>query len=91
MLSQSRNRSRAADALLRSIVDGSVAVVDLEVDDYSRTRELITRYADLGLSFVDASIVVIAERFGETTIATLDHRHFAVVKPAHCKAFTLVP
>ena len=91
LLSLSRRRPRAADALLRSVVDGSVAVVDLQTQDYLRVRELIARYVDLGLSVVDASVVAIAERLEETTIATLDRRHFSVVQPLHCEAFTLVP
>jgi hypothetical protein len=32
-----------------------------------------------------------AERLGETAIATLDHRHFTVVRPKHAEAFTLLP
>ena len=91
MLSRSRDRPQAVDALLRSVVDGTVAVVELELADYSRARQLVAQYADLGLGFVDAAVVAIAERFEETTIATLDHRHFSVVKPLHCEAFTLVP
>ena len=91
MLSRSRGRPLAVDAVLRSVVDGTVAVVDLQVSDYLRARLLVAQYAGLGLSFVDASVVAIAERFQETTIATLDHRHFSVVKPLHCERFTLVP
>jgi len=91
MLSRSRGRPQGVDALLRSVVDGTVAVVGLELADYRRARQLVAQYANLGLSFVDASIVAIAERLEETTIATLDRRHFSVVKPVHCEAFTLVP
>ena len=40
---------------------------------------------------VDASLVAIAERMEITTIATLDKRHFTVVRPAHCSAFELIP
>ena len=91
MLSRVRGNSKAVDALLGSVVDGSVLVVDLDWADYTRVRELVAQYADLPLGLVDASIVAIAERLGETTIATLDQRHFSVVKPMHCEAFTLVP
>jgi hypothetical protein len=73
------------------VLDGTLIVVDLEPEDYARVRRLVTTYADLALSFVDASVVAIAERLEETTIATLDRRHFSVVKPVHCEAFTLVP
>ena len=33
----------------------------------------------------------VAERLKVTTIATLNHRDFTVVRPAHCDAFELVP
>jgi hypothetical protein len=43
------------------------------------------------LGGTDASLVALAERMGEATIATLDHRHFRVVRPKHANAFTLLP
>ena len=79
------------DALLKSIDDGSVEVADLSSADYRRARELIEQYSDLRLGFVDASVVAVAERLEQDTIATLDHRHFSVVRPRHVEAFTLVP
>ena len=79
------------DAVLRGITEGSIQVIDLTASDYTRVRQLCTAYADLRLGFVDASIVAVAERLGEETIATLDHRHFSVVRPRHVAAFTLVP
>jgi hypothetical protein len=60
-------------------------------DDLVRITELVERYADLPLGGTDASVVAAAERLGFDTIATLDHRHFKVVRPAHVDAFTLVP
>jgi hypothetical protein len=35
--------------------------------------------------------VAVAERLGLDTIATLDRRHFAVVRPSHRPALDLVP
>jgi hypothetical protein len=32
-----------------------------------------------------------AERLNLTEVATIDHRHFTVVKPRHVKSFTLLP
>jgi hypothetical protein len=40
---------------------------------------------------VDASIVVLAERLQQGRLASLDHRHFSVVRPAHVPAFELLP
>lgn len=39
----------------------------------------------------DALVVAVAERFRAVNIATLDHRHFRVVRPVHVAAFTLFP
>ena len=59
--------------------------------DHQRAIEVIGAYTDLGLGFVDASVIAIAERHHITQIATLNHRDFAVVRPAHCDARELVP
>jgi hypothetical protein len=91
LLLKARRRADEIHRLLASVEDQSVLVVELDYKDYSRVRELVRRYADLPLDVVDASVVAIAERLEETVIATLDHRHFSVVRPAHIPAFTLVP
>lgn len=59
--------------------------------DLARCRELQDGYRDLALGVVDASIVALAERFGETKVATLDHRHFRAVRPVHVAALEIVP
>jgi predicted nucleic acid-binding protein len=47
--------------------------------------------SDLPLGGTDASVVAAAERLGFEEVATLDHRHFTVVRPSHVEAFTLLP
>jgi uncharacterized protein len=37
------------------------------------------------------SFAAIAERVGVDTLATLDRRHFAPIRPRHTPSFTLVP
>src|SRR6476646_9936210 len=49
--------------------------------------DLQRQYDDLGLGVVDASIVALAERLGERRLATLDRRHFTVVRPARAESF----
>ena len=46
-------------------------------------------YAEIGL--VDASVIAVAERINVTTIATLNRRDFAVVRPVHCDCLQLIP
>jgi len=36
-------------------------------------------------------MIALAERLGAATIATLNKRHFGVVRPRHVESFTLVP
>lgn len=60
-------------------------------EDWLRIAELVSRYRDLGLGTVDSSVVAAAERLGIARIATLDHRHFTVVRPAHVAFFELLP
>jgi len=50
------------------------------------------RYADTELGLADASLVAVAERFATIEIATLDERHFRIVRPLTTdKAFRLLP
>lgn len=81
-----------AEALfLRLVTSSRFTIVDLTPADYQRTIGLIATYADLGLWFVDSSLIAVAERLGLATIATLNLRDFAVVRPTHCEAFELIP
>lgn len=59
--------------------------------DLERALELQTTYRDLGLGVVDATVIALAERLGEQRVATLDHRHFATVRPSHVPGLTIVP
>jgi uncharacterized protein len=59
--------------------------------DLTRCRELQTQYQDHPLGVVDASVLALVERLGEDKLATLDHRHFAIVRPAHVQALALMP
>lgn len=78
-------------ALLDDIVTGAYRVEDLRPEDYRRARELCDRYGDADIGFVDAAILAIVERLGEPKLATLDHRHFGVLRPRHVEALKLLP
>lgn len=90
-LIESRLGPAAEAAFLRSMNTGELTRDDLLSADWSRTVDLVETYADLGLGVVDASVVVVAERLGVTTLATLNHRDFRVVRPKHVEAFELLP
>jgi len=81
----------AEATLYDSILDGSLRVEELEAGDWARVQELVTTYADLRLGGTDASLVAVAERLGGSRVATLNRRHFSVVRPRHVDAFELLP
>jgi uncharacterized protein len=76
---------------LGDLASGSFSLEPVHAADLLRMAELVARYSDLPLGSVDASVIAAAERRGVTEIATLDRRHFAVVRPNHTKALTLLP
>jgi len=78
-------------ALLADIESGAYRVEDLEQADYTRIRELCDRYADADIGFVDAAVFAIVERLGEPKLATLDRRHFSLLRPRHLDTIDLVP
>ena len=78
-------------AFYDAIIDGELTVEDLTIDDSARVRVLVDRYQNMPLGGTDASVIAVAERHHVTRIATIDRRHFSVVRPAHCPAFELLP
>ena len=81
-----------AEALfLRSLGDGDLVTVELTPADYTRMADLVEQYSDLPLGTSDAAVIALAERLDVDEVATLDHRHFTVVRPRHVRAFTLLP
>ncbi|SDX10324.1 hypothetical protein SAMN05421504_102317 [Amycolatopsis xylanica] len=82
---------QAEAAFIRDTVSGAIEVVSLTRPDRARVADLIEKYGDLPLGTADASVIAVAERFGVKTVATLDRRHFTVVRPRHADAFTLLP
>ena len=66
-------------------------MVDLTATDLGRSAELVEQYSDMPLGATDACLVALAERLGIVELATLDRRHFTVVRPRHVDTLTLIP
>ena len=61
------------------------------IDDLRRAREIVGRYRDLPLGLTDASLIVLADRYDIDTIATLDDRHFRVVRSLSGRPLRILP
>jgi predicted nucleic acid-binding protein len=78
-------------AFIRAVIDRELIVEQVTTADLVRATELMTDYSDANIGMVDASLVAVAERLKLTSILTTDRRHFAMIKPRHCKGFQLLP
>lgn len=76
---------------LGDLASGAFALEPVHPADPLRMVELVAQYHDLPLGTVDASVIAAAERLGVSEIATVDRRHFSVVRPKHVAAFNLTP
>lgn len=86
----SRTGWAVAGAFLES-VDHDLFVECSTRSDRDRARELCRTYLDARMDYTDALTVAVAERLGERIIATLDPRHFRIVRPRHTPAFDVIP
>ncbi len=68
--------ARSRQTFYSGIVEGYYLVADLPRDGYARVAEVNRRFDELGLGFVDAAIVALAEALGLRRVATTDRRHF---------------
>lgn len=78
-------------ALLDDVLAGAYRIEALDGGDIRRVRDLCEQYAEADIGFVDAAVLAIVERLNEPKLATLDRRHFGVLRPRHVDALELVP
>jgi uncharacterized protein len=87
----SRHSTEAEALFLDSFADGTLLLARLSEVDMLRMAALVRQYSDMRLGASDASIVALGERLNVVQVATLDRRHFTVVRPVHCDTFSLLP
>lgn len=78
-------------AFLDQVAKGVFDLSRLDVDDIRIARTVVERYDELGIGLTDASIVVLAERYGTNRVLTLDERHFRALRTLGGGPFTLLP
>jgi len=81
----------AEAAFLDDLVEGTYVVECLDRPALAAARDLIARYRDLRIGLADASLVVIAERYGTRRILSFDERAFRAVAPLQGGAFSILP
>jgi uncharacterized protein len=71
--------------------DCTFQLAGLVDSDLRRMSGLVRQYAHLRPGGTDASVVAICERLAIATVATVNLRDFAAVRPRHITAFITVP
>ncbi|MBZ0288843.1 MAG: PIN domain-containing protein [Anaerolineae bacterium] len=91
MLGKSGGNKRVAHFLRYLPEVEKFKVETLTTPDMLRTADLLDKYADSRVDFVDATVAAIAERLNVTRILTLDQRDFQILRPRHTDRFELLP
>lgn len=81
----------AERALLDEVARGVYRLADFDVEDVAASERAIGRYAALGIGLADASVLVLANRFGIRDVLTLDERHFRAMRGPNGRPFRILP
>ena len=77
--------------ILEELCTGAFALADMSALDVVLCRRLIATYSDHAIGIADASLVVLADRYGTNRICTLDRRHFSTLRTLDGEPFELLP
>lgn len=86
-----RVSTQAAHLGIEELAGGAYDIPVFGPLDLQRALEVDQQFADLGLGMTDASLVVLATRYGTRDILTLDHRHFRQLVALQGGRFRLLP
>ena len=83
--------SEAELAFIDDLRDGAFLLECLDRAELETARAVVERYRDLAIGLADASLVVLAARYGTRRILTLDERHFRALRGLDRAPFVLLP
>lgn len=83
--------SEPESKFLRSLTSPRFGLVTPSKKALDRAADLVRQYANLPLGTTDAVIMAIAEEEHDPRVATLDQRHFTIVRPLGFSSFEIVP
>jgi len=81
----------ALTGFLRAVAAGELAQAQSTPQDLARAADLLEKYADNKVDFVDCAIAAMSERLNLTKVLTVDRRHFTTFRPNHCDYFEIAP
>ena len=82
------NRNAQID-FLEWVSRGGVEIQNIQNPDFHRLKDLTEKYRDLPMDFADSCLVLLAEKLGLNTIATID-RDFTIYRIKGKKKFKTI-
>lgn len=77
--------------VLHELSSGAYVLAAMSGGLFTEAVDIVERFADQGIGIADASNIALAQAFGTTTIATLDQRHFSMLRFRDGSAPVIVP
>lgn len=90
-LIRTRRGVEAELLVLGELAGGAWDLVGFDASDVREARDVVDRYRDQAVGLTDASLAVLARRYGTHRILTLDHRHFRLLRAHDGRPFDVLP
>lgn len=88
---RARIGQRAVIQFLMTFSKSPFTLVPVLKEDLTRAGQVMQKYHESDLDFVDCCLVALAERLNITHICTFDERDFRKIAPDHAPYFTILP
>lgn len=86
-----RGKTQAWHGFIQDVAEGAFELHLATPALVFQAAALQARYTDLRIGFVDAAVFLTCVELGEDKVATLDHRHFSVLRTEDGRALRLLP
>ncbi len=77
--------------VLAEVARDAYTIAPFGAGDIAEAVAVVEAYSEIGIGLADASIVVLAGRYGTNRVLTLDERHFRALRTPTGKKFAVLP
>lgn len=86
-----RHGTAAERLVLQELTSGAWDLAVIDRQRLTAAAEIVRRYADVPVGVTDAANIVLAQAYRTRTIATLDRRHFSILRLMDGSAPDIIP
>jgi uncharacterized protein len=77
--------------VLGDVAAGIYSLAEFDRLDVEQAAALVERYKEMRIGLADASLVILAAKYGTSRLLTFDEKHFRAIRPLRGHAFTILP